>query len=138
MANAIHMRLLVKIVRKETSYRRAEFERRRQTTVQGTTVWVAAPEDLVLSKLVWMRDTSPETEALFRRLLLERSADERMRMACEMFDTAKALIAASLLPDVAADPLESDTAVLRRLYEHELGATVIDEVVAAMRRRAAR
>src|SRR5207344_780583 len=52
MANAIHMRLLVKIdliVRKETSYRRTEFERRSQTTVQGTTVWVAAPEDLVLS-----------------------------------------------------------------------------------------
>ncbi len=84
------------------------------------------------------RDTPPETGALFRRLLLERSAEERMRMACEMFDTAKALIAASLPPDVAADPLESDIAVLRRLYEHELGATVIDEVVAAMRRGAPR
>jgi len=84
------------------------------------------------------RDTPPETEALFRRLLLERSADERMRMGCEMFDTAKALIAASLPPDVAADPLESDIAVLRRLYEHELGSTVIDEVVAAMRRGAPR
>ncbi len=63
MANVIHLRLLVKvdlIVRKDTPYRREEFGRRRPVAIGDTTIWFVAPEDLVLSKLVWMRDSASE------------------------------------------------------------------------------
>lgn len=40
------------IVRKEEPYRRQEFARRRAVALGGTRVWIVAPEDLLLSKLV--------------------------------------------------------------------------------------
>ena len=60
MANIIHLKLLVKvdlIVGKDTPYRREEFRRRRSVELDGVTIWFVAPEDLVLSKLAWMRDS---------------------------------------------------------------------------------
>jgi hypothetical protein len=65
MANIIHLQLLVKvdlIVRKDTAYRREEFDRRRSVVIDGVTIWFAAPEDLILSKLVWMRDSGSEIQ----------------------------------------------------------------------------
>src|SRR5438034_4464423 len=65
MANVIHLRLLVKvdlIVRKNTPYRLEEFRRRRPVIVDGATIWFVAPEDLLLSKLVWMRETGSEMQ----------------------------------------------------------------------------
>ena len=43
-----------------------------------------------------MNDTTPEIDALFRSMLLQRSGEQRLRMACSMFDTAKALATASI------------------------------------------
>ena len=65
MANIIHLELLVKvdlIVRKDTPYRREEFRRRRSAVLDGVMMWFVAPEDLVLSKLVWMRDSGSEIQ----------------------------------------------------------------------------
>ena len=42
-----------------------------------------------------MNDTTPEMEALHRKLLMQRSGEERLRMACSMFETARALALAS-------------------------------------------
>jgi hypothetical protein len=59
MVNLIHQTQLVKIdlvVRKESEYRRLEFERRRRLTLDGQSFWVVSPEDLVISKLEWARD----------------------------------------------------------------------------------
>ncbi len=44
-----------------------------------------------------MNDTSPEVERIFRRMLLQRSGEERMRMGCSMHATAQALVRASVL-----------------------------------------
>jgi hypothetical protein len=44
------------IVRKDSEYRQAEFQRRRRLSVGGVDVWLATPEDLLLSKLVWARE----------------------------------------------------------------------------------
>ncbi len=60
MFNIIHETLVVKvdcIVRKDSPYRLAEFERRRRVAIGDTSVWVVAAEDLVLSKLDWARDS---------------------------------------------------------------------------------
>ena len=58
--NVIHERLIVKVdfvVRKDTDYRRTEFSRRRRLPLEGCSVFVVAPEDLIISKLDWARDT---------------------------------------------------------------------------------
>ncbi len=60
MFNIIHNEWIIKaasIVRKPSTYRRIEFERRRQIDVQGTYVFVVAPEDLIISKLESARET---------------------------------------------------------------------------------
>ncbi len=65
MFNVIHSDLAVKvdfIVRKTTPYRNAEFIRRRETTVAGVRLWLVSPEDLLLSKLVWAKDSHSELQ----------------------------------------------------------------------------
>ena len=41
-----------------SAYRRREFERRRRTRVDDQDMWIASPEDLVLSKLVWAKEAA--------------------------------------------------------------------------------
>ncbi len=65
MFNLIHAELAVKvdfIVRKATPYREAEFLRRREATVAGVRLWLVSPEDLVLSRLLWAKDSHSELQ----------------------------------------------------------------------------
>jgi len=65
MFNAIHSVLIVKvdfIVRKPTAYRRVEFGRRRSVSIDGVSLCLVAPEDLILSKLEWARDSRSEIQ----------------------------------------------------------------------------
>ena len=74
MFNAIHSTLIVKvdfIVRKPTEYRRVEFERRRPVVIDGVQLSLVAPEDLILSKLDWARDSRSEMQLRDVRNLLD-------------------------------------------------------------------
>ncbi len=65
MFNIIHQGLLIKadfIVRKPDAYRVEEFRRRREVQVGTTRLSVVSPEDLLLSKLVWAKDTESEMQ----------------------------------------------------------------------------
>jgi len=65
MFNLIHTAAVVKIdviVRKDTAYRSEEFRRRRVATIDGVEMWVVSPEDLILSKLDWARDSRSEVQ----------------------------------------------------------------------------
>lgn len=60
MFNMIHNDLVVKVdcvVRKDSEYRREEFARRRTLNLEGEPITVVAPEDLILSKLEWAKDS---------------------------------------------------------------------------------
>jgi len=60
IVNLIHLARVVKvdfIMRNDTPYRRLEFDRRRRAAIDGTDMWIVAPEDLVLSKLVWAQES---------------------------------------------------------------------------------
>ena len=60
MFNIIHSAFVIKVdlvVRKESEYRRVEFARRRRVSVEGCGLFMVAPEDLILSKLDWARDS---------------------------------------------------------------------------------
>ena len=65
MFNIIHNEYVVKvdfIVRKSAEYRQVEFDRRRQVRVGSTPLWLVSPEDLVLSKLWWAKDSHSEQQ----------------------------------------------------------------------------
>jgi hypothetical protein len=76
--NLMHLESGVKvdlIVRKSSRYRHLEFERRKPITVAGVSTWVVSREDLILSKLVWARDTASEMQRRDILSLLEGDAD---------------------------------------------------------------
>jgi len=76
--NIIYLPTVVKvdlIPRKDSDYRRSEFERRRKVGFAGVDLWIVSPEDLVLSKLEWARDSRSELQMRDVRHLLEVPLD---------------------------------------------------------------
>ncbi len=76
--NLIHEESVIKvdcIVRKNTEFRRTEFERREKITIQDFTTFVASKEDLILSKLFWAKDSHSETQLGDVRNLLATGYD---------------------------------------------------------------
>ena len=64
MFNLLHLASVVKVdmmVRKDETYRLAEFNRRRRIQLSGFDAWIATKEDLILSKLVWAKDSAPSS-----------------------------------------------------------------------------
>jgi hypothetical protein len=65
MFNIIHNEWLVKadlIPRKTGEYRELEFVRRRRVMIGDQSAWVVSPEDLILSKLDWMKASGSELQ----------------------------------------------------------------------------
>jgi len=65
MFNIIHNEGIVKvdfIIRKDTEYRRLEFERRQSIVFEGLEIDITSPEDLVISKLYWSKDSLSEIQ----------------------------------------------------------------------------
>jgi hypothetical protein len=58
-----------------------------------------------------MNDTPPEIAELVRQKLMARSGSERFVMGTRMFDAARAMVLASLPPELPASELK------RRLFE---------------------
>ena len=65
MFNMIHMPTVIKVdcvIRKDTPYRREEFSRRQSVNIEGHPLTIVAPEDLILSKLEWAKETRSEVQ----------------------------------------------------------------------------
>ena len=65
MFNILHNEYVIKIdfiVRKESSYRKLEFQRRHSVAFEGQRMFIVSPEDLILSKLFWARDSLSEMQ----------------------------------------------------------------------------
>src|SRR5713226_9841474 len=82
MFNLIHTEYVIKVdfvVRKDSPYRRKEFSRRKKVSVDNQLLYVVAPEDLILSKLEWAKDTRSEVQLTDVRNLLQsvRGLDRR-------------------------------------------------------------
>lgn len=78
MFNIIHKEGIVKIdfiVRKDTEYRKTEFKRRRQIVFEEIEIDITAPEDLVLSKLYWAKESKSEMQIKDVKNLLKSVAD---------------------------------------------------------------
>jgi hypothetical protein len=76
--NLIHNESVIKvdcIVRKQTAYRLAEFERRQRITIQDFATWIVSKEDLILSKLFWAKDSHSELQLRDVRNLVSTGCD---------------------------------------------------------------
>lgn len=65
MFNLIHQESVMKVdfvVLKESPFRVQEFARKRRVAVAGFETWVVSREDLILSKLVWAKDSRSELQ----------------------------------------------------------------------------
>ena len=63
------------IVRKDSDYRITEFERRQRVRLGSVLTWIASREDLIVSKLVWSRDTRSELQRRDVKALLGQTVD---------------------------------------------------------------
>ena len=78
MFNILHLEKVVKldfIVRKDAPYRRQEFERRQRVTLPGFDAWIVSREDLILSKLLWAKDSLSELQLSDVSALLAGNVD---------------------------------------------------------------
>ena len=76
--NLIHQAYVIKvdcIVRKDSEYRSTEFARQRRGSIEGHGIALVAPEDLIISKLDWMRETRSEVQLADVRNLLRSVPD---------------------------------------------------------------
>ena len=74
MFNIIHLEGVSKadfVVRRPEDYRRTEFARRRLMNIGGREISVVAPEDLILSKLLWWIAGDSDLQRADLRMLLE-------------------------------------------------------------------
>ncbi len=80
-----------------------------------------------------MNDTVPAIERKFRELLLQRSAEERLRMGCSMHATAQAMVRASVLEkDPLASPAALRRALFLRFYGHEFDVEARTKILRAL------
>jgi hypothetical protein len=76
--NLMHLATSIKvdlIVRKSSEYRQVEFARRQPVQIHGVNTWIVSREDLILSKLVWAKDSGSELQRRDVRTLLDESMD---------------------------------------------------------------
>ena len=76
MFNLIHNRFIIKIdfiLQKKNEFSESEFSRRRMVDLDGVKVWIVSPEDLVLSKLNWAKESISEMQLQDIRNIIKMS-----------------------------------------------------------------
>jgi hypothetical protein len=85
-----------------------------------------------------MKDTVKEAEALYRRMIRAQSPAIRLKMACRMFATAKALIRAGILNREGLDLGSQDlrTRMFLRLYGRDFNTSQIKKILSHLKTNA--
>jgi hypothetical protein len=80
-----------------------------------------------------MKDTSPEMDARYQDMLMQRSGEERLMMGCAMRETARTLVEASIREQDPQATLETvRKGIFLRFYGHEFDADSRTEILAAI------
>jgi hypothetical protein len=80
-----------------------------------------------------MNDTSPEMAAKLRELFMQRSGAERLRMGCDMFTAARAMMIAGLeAQGYRGDELRRQ--ILLRTYGQDFAPTVLEKICRVLAR----
>lgn len=78
MFNIIHNEYVIKIdfiVRKKSPYRKVEFGRRHKVKIGSVPIWMVSPEDLILSKLWWTKESRSEMQIADARNILQQTEE---------------------------------------------------------------
>jgi predicted nucleotidyltransferase len=78
MFNCIHKEFALKvdfIVRKETDFQKSMFARKKEININGHRMWIVSPEDLVVMKLLWAKDSLSELQLMDVKNLLNSVED---------------------------------------------------------------
>lgn len=79
MFNIIHNESIIKadfIILKDVAYRHTEFERRQRVRIRNFETYIVSKEDLILSKLIWAKDSHSELQMKDVRSLMDTGFDE--------------------------------------------------------------
>lgn len=79
MFNIIHNESIIKadfIILKDVAYRHTEFGRRQRVRIRNFDTYIVTKEDLILSKLIWAKDTHSELQIRDIRNLMDTGFDE--------------------------------------------------------------
>jgi hypothetical protein len=80
-----------------------------------------------------MKDTTPEVDARYGDMLMQRSGEERLKMGCAMRETARAFVEASIRKqDPQATPEAVRKGLFLRFYGHEFDAESRAKILAAI------
>lgn len=80
-----------------------------------------------------MRDTSNSVERKFRKMLLERSGEERLKMGCSMHAASRALVKVSVSEK---DPIALKQAMFLRFYGDDFEPKERKRILLALRKAA--
>jgi hypothetical protein len=82
-----------------------------------------------------VRDTSPEVERKFHKMLMQRSGEERLKMGCSMHATAVALAKAALLQrHPGADPAKLKRLLFLHFYGNDFAPEERERIASALER----
>lgn len=76
--NLIHEESVIKVdcfIRKNSLYRRTEFERRQRIAIEDFSTWIVSKEDLIISKLDWAKSSHSEMQLRDVRNLIATGCD---------------------------------------------------------------
>ena len=79
MFNLIHYAHSIKVdfvILKSSAYRQHEFARKQRITINDFEIWIVSKEDLILSKLIWAKDSHSEMQLRDVKNLLLTGYDE--------------------------------------------------------------
>lgn len=82
-----------------------------------------------------MRDTSDVMSERYRKMLLSRSPEERLRMGFSMYDAAREIVKSALrdkFPGMAPGDLKRE--IFLRFYGFEFGAGEKEKIIASLMR----
>jgi hypothetical protein len=85
-----------------------------------------------------MKDTPQAVEDLYRALLMALPGAERLKMACAMFDTARALARANLKAHLHTDDVDVRVRLFVRTYARDLDSDTVGQFIESLSTRRAR
>ena len=81
-----------------------------------------------------MNDTPPHIQKIVDELIEKKTPEERLRMASDMYDTAKKMVISSILnenPSISAQDLKAE--VFLRFYGHEFSSSQKVKIITALK-----
>jgi hypothetical protein len=83
-----------------------------------------------------MLDTHPDIAVRYRKMMMRRSGEQRLRMGCSMYDAARQIVRSAILEtNAGVTDAEIKQETFLRFYGHEFSQDEIEKVISALTMR---